>query len=150
MRGQAHPVRSFTAGLLAAGAFLAYPAWAEDSTYTCKLIDEPITLIFSADSVISRNDKGEQGKPTEVEFSYSPVGEHRVWSTKDGATRFVLVEGQFFEMTPSGEPLGQLKCERALGAWRSVIRPCSHKFICMASIDRRPIPGESSQVGTSP
>ena len=104
-------MRRFTAGLLTIGAFLTYPAWAEDSNYACKLIDEPITLVFTSDSVISQNDKGEQGKPTEVEFSYSTVGKHRVWSTRDGATRFVLVDGQIFVMTPSGELLGKIVCE---------------------------------------
>lgn len=104
-------MQRFTSGLLAVLGFLASPAFAEDSSYVCKLIGEPITLILSETTVTSKNDKGEYGKPTDVTFSYSPVGKHRVWTTTDGATRFVLIEGQIFVMTPSGELLGKIVCE---------------------------------------
>ena len=104
-------MQRFTFSLLVVLAVIASPAYAEDSSYVCQLIDEPLTLIFSATTVISKNDKGEQGKPTDVEFGYSPVGNHRVWTTTDGTRRFVLVEDQIFVMTPSGKLLGKIVCE---------------------------------------
>ncbi len=111
MQRQAYRMQRVTASLFAALVALASPAFAEDSSYVCKLSDEPMTLIFSDTAVVSKNDKGEYGKPTEVEFSYSPVGKRRVWSTTDGGKRFVLVEDQFFVMSPSGELLGKIVCE---------------------------------------
>jgi hypothetical protein len=91
--------------------FQAFPGLAAESSFLCKKIDEPVTLIFSATSVISKDTEGNYSEPTDVSFGYSPDGKHRVWTTSDRAARFVLMKGQIFIMTTTGQVLGKIICE---------------------------------------
>ncbi|MEH6519279.1 MAG: hypothetical protein V7742_21585 [Halioglobus sp.] len=83
---------------------------AEESAFLCKKIDEPVTFVFSATSVMSKDAEGNYGEPTDVTFGYSPDGKHRVWTTSDELIRFVLMNGQIFVMANSGKVVGKIIC----------------------------------------
>jgi hypothetical protein len=106
-----YPMAKILKLMLYSSLSLGSAAIADDSTFLCDRIDEEIALLFSATSVVSKSSDGSFGTPVDVTFGYMGNGEAPVWTTKDGSTRFILMQNQIFVMDAAGSVAGKIVCK---------------------------------------